>query len=121
QTASFGYAETDSLQILEMRYAGTGLAWDVLLPKSDDGLAGLEESLTPDNLATWLGRVSTRRIEVSFPKFRAEASFSLRAALSRMGMANAFGAADFSGIDSRRDLALADVVHKAFVDVSEEG
>ncbi len=38
-----------------------------------------------------------------------------------MGMRDAFGDADFSGIDGRKDLALADVVHKAYVDVSEEG
>jgi serpin B len=38
-----------------------------------------------------------------------------------MGMPSAFGAADFSGIAGHRDLALSDVIHKAFVDVSEEG
>ena len=121
QTASFGYAETGDLQILEMRYAGTGVAWDVLLPKTDNGLSNLEDALTPENLAAWLGGLSTRKVEVAIPKFRAEAGFSLREALAHLGMPSAFGAADFSGIDGRRDLALADVVHKAFVDVSEEG
>jgi serpin B len=39
-----------------------------------------------------------------------------------MGMADAFTRdADFSGIDGRRDLSVGNVVHKAFVDVSEEG
>ena len=121
QTGTFGYTETGSLQILEMRYAGTGVAWDVLLPKTDDGLRSLEDSVTPENVAAWLGSLSPRKVEVAMPKFRAEAEFSLRDGLARMGMPSAFGAADFSGIDGRRDLALADVVHKAFVDVSEEG
>jgi serpin B len=46
----------------------------------------------------------------------------LRETLTRLGMPEAFTfAADFSGIDDRRDLFLSDVSHKAFVDVSEEG
>lgn len=122
QTGTFGYAETPSLQILEMKYAGTGLAWDVLLPKTEDGLANLETSLNFENLTAWLGSMENRSVKVALPKFRAESAFSLRETLSRMGMASAFtGSADFSGIDGRRDLALGDVRHKAFVDVSEEG
>ena len=121
QTAAFGYTETPALQILEMRYAGSGLAWDVLLPKTQNGLNELEKSLTPENLAMWLGGLTNRSVEVTLPKFRAESAFSLRDTLSQMGMPSAFGAADFSGIDGRRDLALADVIHKAFVDVSEQG
>src|ERR1039457_2993872 len=34
QTAHFGYTETPNAQVLEMRYAGTGIAFDVLLPKT---------------------------------------------------------------------------------------
>ncbi len=39
-----------------------------------------------------------------------------------MGMSTAFTAeADFSGIDAKRDIEISNVVHKAFVDVSEQG
>jgi serpin B len=38
-----------------------------------------------------------------------------------MGMVDAFGAADFSGMTGQRDLFISAVVHKAFVDVNEEG
>ena len=122
QTAHFGYAETPSAQVLEMHYAGTGIAFDVLLPKTVTGFPGLEKSLTVQNLSGWLGTLTTRNVQVSLPKFRAECEFSLREALSTMGMPTAFtGKADFSGIDPKRGLAISQVVHKAFVDVSEQG
>jgi serpin B len=63
-----------------------------------------------------------RDVKVSIPRFRIEADVSLGETLSAMGMPSAFtNAADFSGIDGRRDLRIASVVHKAFVDVAEEG
>jgi len=122
QTSHFGYTETPSAQILEMRYAATGIAFDVLLPKTPAGLADLEKSLTPENLTGWLGNFTNRNVQVSLPKFRTESQFSLRKALSTMGMPTAFtDQADFSGIDPKRGLEISEVVHKAFVDVSEQG
>ncbi|MGA2575494.1 MAG: serpin family protein [Bryobacteraceae bacterium] len=122
QKADFLYGETPSAQILEMKYAGTPLAFDILLPKTNDGLAELERSIKPDELSGWFGALTSHKVETAIPKFRADSAFSLKDMLSRMGMADAFGrTADFSGIDGRRDLLVANVVHKAFVDVSEEG
>jgi serpin B len=122
QTAHFGYTETPSAQILEMRYAGTGIAFDLLLPRTLSGLPGLEKSLTLETLSGWLGKLTTRNVQVSLPKFRAESAFSLREVLSTMGMPTAFtDKADFSGIDPKRGVAISAVVHKAFVDVSEQG
>jgi serpin B len=122
QTSRFGYTETPSAQILEMRYAGSGIAFDVLLPKILTGLPGLETSLTFENLTGWLGSLATRDVQVSLPKFRAESEFSIRQALSTMGMPTAFtDKADFSGIDPQRGLSISEAVHKAFVDVSEQG
>jgi serpin B len=122
QKADFLYGETPAAQILEMAYQGTPVAFDILLPKANDGLAELERSIKPDMLSAWFGALTSRKVETAIPKFRAESAFSLRDMLSRMGMADAFGStADFSGIDGSRDLFLGDVVHKAFVEVSEEG
>jgi serpin B len=122
QTTHFAYAETPSARILEMRYTGTGMAFDVLLPRTADGLLELEKSLTAQNLAGWLGKLSSRNVAVSLPKFRAESEFSLGHALTELGMPTAFTSkADFSGIRADGGLALSEVVHKAFVDVSERG
>ncbi len=121
QTAHFGYAEVPGLQVLEMKYGGTPLAFDALLPKGDD-LKSLENSLSPENLAKWFAELGDRKVQVALPRFRAESEFSLKEMLSRMGMESAFtGSADLSGIDGKRDLQISDVVHKAFVEVTEEG
>lgn len=122
QKADFLYGETPEAQILEMKYQGTPLAFDILLPKTNGGLAELEQSIKPDTLSAWFGALRSAKVEAAIPKFRAESSFSLMDMLSRMGMADAFSrTADFSGIDGRRDLFVGSVVHKAFVEVSEEG
>jgi serpin B len=122
QTGRFGYGETASAQVLELPYGGGALAFDVILPKAGTQFSTLEDALRSDGLATWLGQLKHKQVQIALPKFRAESSFSLREALSAMGMANAFSnGADFSGIDGRRDLALSQVMHKAFIDVSEEG
>jgi len=122
QTAHFDYGETPEAQILEMPYAGTGIAFDVLLPKGASGLSDLETSLTLPNLTDWLSKLSRRNVEVMLPKFRAESEFSLRNELSSMGMPTCFtNSADLSGIDPKGGLKVSEVFHKAFVDVSEEG
>ena len=122
QTARFAYAETPTAQVVEMPYAGGTLAFDVILPKPATQLATLEDALQSDGLSSWMGKLQRKQVHVMLPKFRAESSFELKEVLSAMGMVGAFSdAADFSGLDGRHDLALSQVVHKAYIDVSEEG
>jgi serpin B len=122
--AEFGYAETDLFQALQMPYAhesGKQLSMLVLLPK-DTTLAAVEESLDSLDLSSLRDSFSTGRVDVYFPKFRLETTYSLTGTLADMGMPTAFtDAADFSGMDGTSDLSISDVVHKAFVDVNEEG
>jgi serpin B len=122
QKGQFNYHETDSFQALELPYVGKELSMVVLLPKKKDGLGELEKSLSVASLGDTLRGLRLSEVVVTLPKFKVTAEFSLRKTLSELGMATAFGAgADFSGIASKEGLKLADVVHKAFVDVNEEG
>ena len=122
RTGNYGYTETPELQILEMKYAGTPMGFDILLPKPGHALPEIEAGFDASELSNWLGTLKTENVEVSMLRFRAESDFSLKQTLQNMGMSAAFsGTADFSGIDDRRDLMLSDVKHKAFVDVTEEG
>lgn len=117
------YAENAEAQLVSLRYKGNDLSMVVLLPKKRGGLAQLEAGLTHAKLKKWLGGMRSRRVILSLPKFKMTTQFSLGATLKSMGMRDAFtpGAADFSGINGRRDLSISAVVHKAFVEVNEKG
>ena len=122
QTAEFNYMETDSFQGLELPYVDNELSMITLLPKKTDGLVRLEETLTLENFSDWLAKLGKRKVIVSIPKFKMTSQFGLAGVLKSMGMRDAFTAkADFSAINGRRDLFISAVIHKAHVDVNEEG
>ena len=122
-TKKFGYRETDTVQALELPYRGHALSMWVLLPKERNGLGAFEKSLTADALRDLTMRAASREVIVSMPRFKITQEFSLSDTLKAMGMKDAFaaGKADFSGMTDKDDLYLQTVVHKAYVDVMEEG
>ncbi len=121
QTGEFGYAEDADVQVLELPYAGEALSMVVLLPREPDGLPALEKSLDARKLADWLAKLRPRTVRVALPRFKMTSEFQLNEVLQAMGMRDAFAEADFSGMTGARDLFIGAVVHKAFVDVNEEG
>lgn len=120
QEESFKYGTTGVCEVLELPYAGKELSMIVLLPRRADGLADLEQALTADRLAEWLAQTREQEIEVTLPRFRVTAEFNLKPTLTDMGMPSAFSSADFSRMSPKR-LVIAAAVHKAFVEVNEEG
>ncbi len=122
QTRVFGYGTNDDLQMLDLSYGGNKLSMLVLLPNEVDGLESLEGELSEPNLEKWTSSLSRKSVEVYLPKFKLTSELSLGDTLKSMGMIAAFEpGADFSGMDGKKDLSLSAVVHKAYVDVNEEG
>lgn len=123
QTTLFSYAEADNLQVIELGYKGDRLSMVILLPRQKDGLADLEKRLMSENLTKWLTQLKAQKVRVALPKFKATKEFSLAQVLQSLGMTKAFdgGQADFSGMNGRKNLFISAVVHKAFVNVDEEG
>ena len=62
-------------------------------------------------------------VKVYLPKFKTTSQFQMSDTLKAMGMELDFdgNAADFSVMTGGRDLFISEVIHKAFVDVTEEG
>jgi serpin B len=118
-TEELRYLRGDGYQAVVLPYRGSRLAMTVVLP--DGPLGSLPPGLT-DDLAGLSRRARRCRVALALPKFRLEAGFDLIPALRRLGIEAAFGSrADFSGVTLDERLRISHVVHKAFIDVAEEG
>jgi len=121
QTETFGYAEGEVYQAVELLYDGGELAMVILLPEAGQ-FEAFESSLSTDRVDTIVKNLEQRRVALTMPRFEFESEFSLADTLAAMGMPVAFSAtADFSGMTGARDLAISDILHKAFVSVDEAG
>jgi serpin B len=121
QTESFCYTEGDNYQAIELPYDGQELSMVILLPKAGQ-FDAFEKLLDAELVKAIVDKLETCRVALTMPKFEYESSFSLKQALSTLGMGVAFASdADFSGMDGTRDLLIQDVLHKAFVSVDEAG
>ncbi|HEY1684908.1 MAG TPA: serpin family protein [Tepidisphaeraceae bacterium] len=121
QNSIFQYYANDQMQMIEMPYANGDYEMTIVLPKSG-GLASLDSSLTPANLATWAADAQMTQVQLSLPKFTAQSTTDLNQELSLMGMPDVFDpqAADLSGISSQ-PLYVSQAVHQAYVSVDEKG
>jgi serpin B len=120
----FNYTENEDLQILELPYTGDEISMIVLLPKDNDDFSGIINSIDNDNLTEWINSMTEREVNIYLPKFKVETdNYVLNDYLVNLGMPSAFepNFADFSGMTGLRDLYISKVVHKAFIDVNEEG
>lgn len=121
QVESFGYAEGDGYQAVELPYDGCELSMVLLLPQAGQ-FDTFEGSLDAQRVDAIVKDLALRRVALTMPKFEFKSSFSLKETLAAMGMPVAFsGGADFSGMTGNRDLFIADVIHEAFVSVDEAG
>ncbi len=122
----YGYSEDEDVQILELPYKGDDLSMVVLLPKVEGpaGLDALERALTVESLDAWIGELRERSVAVSIPRFEMTwGTRELKGALQALAMRLAFdaGSADFSGMSAGERLFIGHVLHKAFIEVNEEG
>jgi serpin B len=123
QTDNFRYWAGDGLKLLELPYGKGDLAMLVLLPDQIEGLSALEAKLTVDNVSRWQSGMRREEVRVYLPRFTLTSQFQLADVLKAMGMTHVFmpGGADLTGMSSEERLFLSEVIHKAFVDVNEEG
>ncbi|MDB6121398.1 MAG: hypothetical protein JWQ71_391 [Pedosphaera sp.] len=122
QSISQHLFEDEALQAVALPYTDHAFSMIVLLPRKADGLSKLEAMLNSKKFSTWLEKAKFREAELFLPRFKLESSFEMTPVLKNLGMTDGFTRnADFSGIDGTKLLYISDVLHKAFLNVDEEG
>lgn len=125
ERASYCYSNDLLCQVLKLPYKSWALSMFILLPdKAKTSLEGVESKLSEGHLRGFDGEFQEfPDVRLWLPKFKMEENLELTEVLSGLGMKSVFkrGVADLSGIDGTHKLYASKVLHKAFVDVNEDG
>ena len=123
RSGGYLYYHGGTLQALDLPYQGRQLSMLVVLPRKHDGLAALEGQWAAGDVYRQVtdGLDHEEAVLVWLPRFKLETEFRLKPVLCGLYAELAFSdEADFSGI-GEEPLKISEVVHKAFVEVNEEG
>ena len=117
----FYHDECAKCKVLVMEYLGT-LDMMIALPDELTGLADLKSKLSEDLLSSWNKNVKMVNCRVDIPKFKFSRRIGLVECLKSMGITDLFesGKADLSGI-STFPHRMSEIIHQAFIEVTEEG
>ena len=110
---AFNYSRTKDFEAIELPYKDSVSMVVVLTNKS----------MSYDLFNAILGNMSHVAVnDIYLPKFKIETTYRLNQMLENMGLRDSFTSkADFSEMTGKKDLFISDVIHKAYVEVDEEG
>ena len=114
------YTENENMQMIELPYSSNKLSMLVVLPakQTEDEFS---KKFNLEEFTKWISSMTRKRTQVSLPRFKVAASFTLNETLKQLGIKEAFSdIADFSGI-SNQGLHISEVIHKAFIEADETG
>lgn len=120
--ASIRYFENEWMQAVDLPYGDSIYSMSVFLPKEGYDVQDIVNELNPSSWENWLAEFNPTNIELMLPKFEMEYQTKLKGTLPTMGMPLAFtDFADFSQMVEGGGVKIDDVIHKAFIEVDEEG
>ncbi|XP_008047174.1 corticosteroid-binding globulin [Carlito syrichta] len=107
-------------QLVQLDYEGNGTVFFVL---PDPGkMDTVVAASSRDTILRWSLALTTSQVDLSIPKLSVTRDHDLRGVLADMGITDVFTAqANFSGIAQEAQLKLSKVVHKAEMQLGEQG
>ncbi len=115
--------ENDEVTLVDIPYGNGQFALSVIMPTGTKNLGDLMDLISEDAYKNWLNSADSVTRELELPKFSIESDINLDSVLWDMGMKIAYSNnADFSNLfNEDLPLAITSVLHKAKIEVDEEG
>ncbi|NXV10392.1 A1AT protein, partial [Cettia cetti] len=112
--------ENLSCWVVEIPYKGDVTSLFVL---PDEGtMTQVEDALLKETVSNWLRSLKQRYIYLGLPKFSISGSYDVKSLFKKMGVTEVFSdQADLSGVAKNLHLMVSEAIHKATVDVRENG
>jgi serine protease inhibitor len=121
QTSDYKIYKGEGFTLAELPYGQGNFVMDVILPDDNNGIDNLISLIDSNTLNGWLNMMSSRKTDLSFPRFKYGYKKELTQILTDMGMGITFGNyADFSNISDLK-LYISLVLHQAVIETNEEG
>lgn len=122
---SFNYGAFPELDatVVELPYKNTDITLMIILPNTKTGLSGLEARLNQLDLTEISTKLVNQEVYLTIPKFKIEVEVNLNEILEHLGMGRMFSNnAEFTELlNTNEQLKVSKAVHKAFIEVNEEG
>lgn len=132
QKKPFSYFDNDLFQLISLNYEGVQrfgmsehFSMMIFLPKNQQGIDDMEDLIDAESILSYKEKLMEQEVDLFLPKFKLESKYELKKDLRELGMRDSFSeAADFSGVvdtSKSNPPVIGEIIHKAFVNVNEEG
>ncbi|XP_034160592.2 probable serpin E3 [Pangasianodon hypophthalmus] len=110
--------------VLELPYFGQSLSLLLVIPSErKTPLSLFQTQLTGRTVAFWDTGLRHTKMDIFLPRFKLHSQLNLKPVLESLGISDAFNplAADFRGISDTEGFYVSEAIHKATIDVTEDG
>ncbi|NWX25876.1 SERP3 protein, partial [Notiomystis cincta] len=120
----FQTAAQEAFSVVELPYLGEKLSMFLVLPSHKrTPLSQIESHLSAKTITLWANSLKRTKMDIFLPRFSIQSLFDLKTVFSALGIRDAFDpiTANFKGISEQDSLYISEAIHKAEIEVTEDG